>query len=83
MPRSIREAAGVQPGDIVTFRTIGPGRIELSVLPRLTLAELLDKYHIEGPIDWVKDREAWKAEAAKDVISGLRASPVQMPTWPR
>lgn len=69
LPKEVRLAAGIEPGDKVIVRAKKPGTIEIEALPRLTLAQTLEMYHIEGPIDWDKDREAWEAEAAKHVIS--------------
>jgi Uma2 family endonuclease len=40
------------------------------VRPRLTLAEMLQRYRIERPVDEAADREAWQAEAARDVFGG-------------
>ena len=68
LPRAIRRAAGLKPGDQVIFRATGPGRVEMTVLPRLTLAEALERYRIEGPIDDAADREEWQAVAARDVL---------------
>jgi AbrB family looped-hinge helix DNA binding protein len=68
VPREIRKATGLKPGDLVTFRATAPDTVELKILPRLTLAEMLDRYRIKGPIHEVADREAWQAEAAKDVF---------------
>jgi bifunctional DNA-binding transcriptional regulator/antitoxin component of YhaV-PrlF toxin-antitoxin module len=68
VPREIRRATGLKPGALITFRATAPDTVELKVLPHLTLAEMLDRYQITGPIDEVADREAWQAEAAKDVL---------------
>jgi AbrB family looped-hinge helix DNA binding protein len=68
LPRAIRRAAGLQPGDQVIFRATGPGKVELTVLPRLTLEEALERYRIEGPIDDAADREEWQDVAARDVL---------------
>ena len=68
LPRDVRRAAQIQPGDAVTFRVVRPGTVELTALPRLTLAEALERYRIEGPIDEAADRERWQARAAKDVF---------------
>lgn len=59
---------GIEPGDALFLRATGPTLIEIRVMPKLTLDDLIDRYPIEGPIDWQADREAWEAEAAKDVI---------------
>jgi bifunctional DNA-binding transcriptional regulator/antitoxin component of YhaV-PrlF toxin-antitoxin module len=68
LPRAIRRATGLKPGDVVTFKATAPDTVEVKVVPRLTLAEMLDLYRIEGPIDEAADREAWQAVAAKDVL---------------
>jgi bifunctional DNA-binding transcriptional regulator/antitoxin component of YhaV-PrlF toxin-antitoxin module len=68
LPRSIRRQAGFEPGDTLTFRVKDEGVVEVRALPRLTLAEALQRYKIEGPIDEKADREEWQDEAAKDVI---------------
>jgi AbrB family looped-hinge helix DNA binding protein len=70
VPRSIRQAADIKPGDVVAFEVTGPGRVELRTLPRLRFADLLARYRIEGPIDDERDREEWQDTAAKDVIGG-------------
>lgn len=65
LTRDVRRAAGIQPGDVVLTRVTGPGTVEVQVLPTLTLAELLERYPIDGPINEAADREAWEAEAAQ------------------
>lgn len=42
--------------------------VDYDSLPRLTLAELLERYPIEGPVDLEADREALYDEMAKDVF---------------
>jgi AbrB family looped-hinge helix DNA binding protein len=68
LPRAVRDAAGIAPGDTVIMRATGPGTVVLSVLPRMTLAEMLERFRIEGPVDFAADREKWEELAAKDVI---------------
>ncbi|MGH2532078.1 MAG: AbrB/MazE/SpoVT family DNA-binding domain-containing protein [Thermomicrobiales bacterium] len=68
LPSEIRAAMGIEPGDTLFLRAKGPGLVEIRVLPRLTLDDLIERYPIEGPINEQADREAWQAEAAKDVI---------------
>lgn len=68
LPRAIRREAGFEPGDTLTLRVTGTGTVEVRALPRLTLAEALEQYRIEGPIDEAVDRERWYDEAAKEVI---------------
>jgi bifunctional DNA-binding transcriptional regulator/antitoxin component of YhaV-PrlF toxin-antitoxin module len=53
--------SGKQPG--VDERREG----EVELVP-MTLAEMLDRFKIEGPIDEVELREGWHDDAARDVI---------------
>lgn len=71
LPREIRKAAGIRPGDLVSFTVAEPGRVELRVLPRMTLADLLERYHIDEPIDWEHFTEDWQDVAARDVLDKL------------
>jgi bifunctional DNA-binding transcriptional regulator/antitoxin component of YhaV-PrlF toxin-antitoxin module len=67
LPRAIRRAAGLKPGDVVLFQATGPHTVQMKALPRLSLAEALARYRVEGPID-AADREAWQDAAAGDVL---------------
>jgi bifunctional DNA-binding transcriptional regulator/antitoxin component of YhaV-PrlF toxin-antitoxin module len=73
LTRDVRRAAGIQPGDLVLTRVTGPGTVEIKRLPRLRLADLLDRYRIEQPVDVAADREAWQDEAAADVLGDSHA----------
>jgi AbrB family looped-hinge helix DNA binding protein len=44
LPKEIRDAAGIKPGDRVWVRVVGHGVIEFSRLPVLTLEEILSAY---------------------------------------
>lgn len=68
LPREIRRMAGINPGDTVTIKALGPGRVEVHVVPRLTLQELLERYRIEGPVDIPADRQKWQETAAKEAL---------------
>jgi AbrB family looped-hinge helix DNA binding protein len=68
LPRAIRRAAGLKPGDVVLFQATGPRTVQLKVLPRLSLAEALARYRVERPIDDAVDRKAWQDAAAGDVL---------------
>jgi AbrB family looped-hinge helix DNA binding protein len=68
LPKEVREAAGVEPGDAVIVEATGRGRVELRVVPRLTLAETFERYRIDGPIDLAAERRQWEAEAADRVL---------------
>lgn len=68
LPPAVREAAGVKPGDTVFVEAKGEGIIEIRVLPRLTLAELLERYHIDEPVDMRAAREEWEEAAAQEFM---------------
>ena len=68
VPRAIRQQAGLEPGDLLTFRVTDAGTVEIKALPRLTVDELVELYPIEGPIDETVDREQWEAEAANEAF---------------
>ena len=69
VPKEVRQKAGIEPGDVLTFEVTGPGEIRLRSLPRLRLAEALERYQIEMPVDDLADRVEWQRGAAKDVLS--------------
>jgi AbrB family looped-hinge helix DNA binding protein len=68
LPREIRRAADLRPGDKVTFRVTDQRTVEIRALPRLTLDEALERYRIEEPIDWENYRQAWQDEAVKGLL---------------
>ena len=68
LPRAIRRAADIKPGDLIGMKVTGPGRVELHLVSRMTFTEAFERYRIEGPIDEAADREAWQDIAARDVI---------------
>ena len=69
LPKEVREAAGVEPGDAVIVEATGRGTVELRVVPRMTLAETFERYRIEGRVDLAADRARWEAEAADRVLA--------------
>lgn len=68
LPDEIQQAVGIEPGDLVSIDVTDRGTVEIRRLPRLTLAEALDRYRIEGPVEDAADREAWQDVAACDVL---------------
>ena len=68
VPRDIRRAAQIEPGDAVTFRVAGPGKLEVTVLPRMRLAEALERYRITDPVDDDAIADDWKEAAATAVL---------------
>ena len=70
LPRDVRRAAGLEPGDTVTFRVTGEGRVEIRALPKLTLADLLERYRIPDDVDVEAELKGqfWQDDAVKDVF---------------
>jgi AbrB family looped-hinge helix DNA binding protein len=71
LPREIRKAVNIQPGDSLLFRASGPSTIEITVLPRTTLAEALERFHVDEPLDTDTLREAAYEDAAREAINRL------------
>lgn len=72
IPREVRRRAGIKPGDTLTIEVVGPGELKVRVLPTMTLKEMWERFRIEGPVDWAKEREAAEAEQAEEFIRKLR-----------
>jgi len=70
LPRDVRRAADIRPGDVVTVRVTAAGRVELKVVPRLSLQEALERYRIDTSVDEGADRAQWQEHAARDVLGG-------------
>ncbi len=68
LPHDVQQAAGLAPGDTVTFRVTGEGTVEIRALPRLTLQDLLERYPIEGDIEEDMARQGWQEDAVKDIF---------------
>lgn len=67
LPKDVRRAADIKPGDRVSFHVVEPGRVEIKVLPRLHLAEALARYRIDQPVKEA-DPSAWQELAARDAM---------------
>lgn len=70
LPRQVRRAAGLEPGDVVSFQVAEDGTVEIRALPRLRLSEALTRYRIEGPVEDPADRARWQVRAAEDALGG-------------
>ena len=68
LPREIRRAAGLKPGDVVSFQVTERGTVEIRALPHLRLAEALERYQVQGPVDDAHDRRRWQGTAADEVL---------------
>ena len=53
------------------FQSAGHGAVEIRVLPRRSLAELLDRYRVAGEIDPSRDRAVWQAAASQDAEGNI------------
>lgn len=71
LPREVRRAAGIHAGDSVLIKSTGPGTVEIKVLPRLTIAELVRRYPIEGPLDMKQLQRDVEDDMAADAIREL------------
>jgi AbrB family looped-hinge helix DNA binding protein len=69
LPKEVRDAAGVEPGDAVIVEATGRGTVELRVVPRMTLAETFERYRIDEPVDIAADRGRWEEAAADRVLA--------------
>ena len=68
LPSEIQLATGISPGDLVSIDVTEQGTVEIRRLSPLRLADLLERYHIDEPIDDAKVREEWQDIAARDVF---------------
>jgi hypothetical protein len=68
LPDSITRAAGVEPGITLVIETSEPGRIEIRVLPKLTLAEFIERFRVDAPYDEAAIREAAEDEAFEEAF---------------
>jgi AbrB family looped-hinge helix DNA binding protein len=68
LPAEVQQALGLGPGDLVSIDVTERGTVEIRRLSPLRLADLLDRYHIDEPIDDAKVREQWQDIAARDVF---------------
>ena len=74
LPSKSRRKAGIRAGDILHVEVLDSGEIRLKALPRLGPRQLRERYPIDVSIDETRDRAAWQADAAKDVIGRKRAA---------
>ena len=69
LPRHVRRAAGIKPGDTVVIRVLGPSHLELQVERRMTLEEAFERWEPVLPVpDWDAAREEAEAELADEFI---------------
>lgn len=68
LPPDVQQAIGIAPGDLVSIDVTEQGTVEIRRLSPLRLADLLERYHIDEPIDDAKVREEWQDIAARDVF---------------
>jgi len=64
LPKSVREALGVTPGDRVVFSLEG-GRVVLLSVPARTAAELRGILRVERPVDLKEARRAYQEHLAE------------------
>jgi AbrB family looped-hinge helix DNA binding protein len=71
VPREVRKAAGISVGDTVIFQTTDTGTIEMRVLPRLSLQDLLDTWRVDDSVDIETLRKEAQTIEADRVIARL------------
>lgn len=71
LPADVREAAGLHPGDAVVFRVVGPGRVEVSTLPRVSLSEMIFRVQSPDVFDWEHVRHLGEQAAAEEFITEM------------
>ncbi len=73
LPRDVRQAVGIQPSDTLMIQATGPSSLQVTVLPRLTHAEALLRYRVEGEVDMAALRREADEDAAADALRDLNA----------
>jgi bifunctional DNA-binding transcriptional regulator/antitoxin component of YhaV-PrlF toxin-antitoxin module len=71
IPDTIARAAGVEPGVTLVIESTEPGRIEIRVLPKLTLEEFLQRFRIDEPYDEAAIRERAEDDAFQESFGHL------------
>jgi bifunctional DNA-binding transcriptional regulator/antitoxin component of YhaV-PrlF toxin-antitoxin module len=72
LPDEIVEAAGFEPGDSIVIESTERGRVEIRSLPRLTLKEMIERWHVDEPYDDAAVREAAEDDAAREAFGDWR-----------
>jgi AbrB family looped-hinge helix DNA binding protein len=71
IPREVRDKVHLGPGDLVRIEPIGLNRFIVEVIPTLTLAEILERFHSDEPVDVVRLREEGEEVAAREGIATM------------
>lgn len=66
LPKEIREAAGINPGDRVLILTPTAGKIEIYPSPSMSLEEFFERFTSDKPYDDDAERQNWEAAAADE-----------------
>lgn len=68
LPKSVRQAANIEPGNVIAIEVLGDGRVEIRVLSRMSLEEAFARFKVDAPYDDDAIREQWQAEAAREFL---------------
>jgi bifunctional DNA-binding transcriptional regulator/antitoxin component of YhaV-PrlF toxin-antitoxin module len=68
LPPEVQKAIGLVPGDLISIDVTERGTVEIRRLTPLRLADLLERYRINEPIDEARVREEWQDIAAREVF---------------
>ena len=71
IPREVREKVHLGPGDLVRIDAIGPNRFVVEVIHTFSLAEILERFHSDEPVDMVQLREEGEQDAARELIAKI------------
>ncbi len=68
LPPDVQQAVGIEPGVLVSIEVNEQGTVEIRRLAPVRLADLLERYRIERPIDEAAVRDEWQDIAAREVL---------------
>jgi AbrB family looped-hinge helix DNA binding protein len=68
LPKEIREAACIEPGDRVTFRVVGPSKVEMTSIKVKPLEYFWERFSVDEPYDEEKVLREAEDEAARSIF---------------
>jgi AbrB family looped-hinge helix DNA binding protein len=71
IPQEIREAVGLESGDTVQVRVTGPDTIQITVFPRRTLDDWIQRYQLSEPGDYERAVAEGEADSAAEAIAQI------------
>jgi bifunctional DNA-binding transcriptional regulator/antitoxin component of YhaV-PrlF toxin-antitoxin module len=68
IPQAVLREAGIKVGDSLYVEVAARGKVVCSLRPDLSPRELRDRYPIDAEVDEARDRAAWEAVAAGELL---------------